>query len=154
MARMARAVDEIRSLERHGVGEKTVQKLVETGIHGLAHLLEMSDDELVGIEGVGPKTVEKIREAATQAKLEWDDRDSAEEAERQAAEQAQAEQDAAEAAAATEAAAEAAAAEADAAAGQVAKAADADAPEADGAEAPQGTTAGQSGEEGGTDGER
>ena len=31
MARMARAVDEIRSLERHGVGEKTVQKLVETG---------------------------------------------------------------------------------------------------------------------------
>ena len=43
-------------LERHGVGEKTVEKLVETGIHGLAHLLEMSDEELVAIEGVGPKT--------------------------------------------------------------------------------------------------
>jgi Holliday junction resolvasome RuvABC DNA-binding subunit len=153
MARMARAVDEIRSLERHGVGEKTVQKLVETGIHGLAHLLEMSDDELVAIEGVGPKTVEKIREAATQAKLEWDDRDSAEEAERQAAEQAQAEQDAAEAVAVAEAAAAEAAA-AEAAAGQVATAVDAGAPEAGGAEAPQGTTAGQSGEEGGTDGER
>jgi N utilization substance protein A len=159
MARMARAVDEIRSLERHGVGEKTVQKLVETGIHGLAHLLEMSDDELVAIEGVGPKTVEKIREAATQAKVEWNDRDSAEEAERLAAEQAQAEQDAAEAEAAVAeaAAAEAAAVEAaaaEAAAGQVATAADAGAPEAGGAEAPQGTSAGQSGEEGGTDGER
>ena len=42
MARMARAVDEIRSLESHGVGEKTVQKLVEAGIHGLAHLAEMT----------------------------------------------------------------------------------------------------------------
>jgi len=148
MARMARAVDEIRSLERHGVGEKTVQKLVETGIHGLAHLLEMSDDELGAIEGVGPKTVEKIREAATQAKLEWNVRDSAEEAERLAAEQAQAEQDAAEAEAVV---AEAAAAQA---AGQVAAATDAGAPEAGGEEAPQGTSAGQSGEEGGTDGER
>jgi hypothetical protein len=38
MARMARAVDEVRSLERHGVGDKTVHKLVETGINapGLA----------------------------------------------------------------------------------------------------------------------
>ena len=99
MARMARAVDEIRSLERHGVGEKTVQTLVEAGVDGLAHLLEMSDEELAAIEGIGPKTVEQIREAATQAKLEWDERDAAEEAERLAAEQAEAEQDAAEAAA-------------------------------------------------------
>jgi hypothetical protein len=58
MARMARAVDEIRSLEAHGVADKVVQKLVEAGIHGLAHLAEMSDEDLGGLEGVGPKTVE------------------------------------------------------------------------------------------------
>src|SRR4029453_7185557 len=34
MARMARAVDEIRSLEQHGVGDKVVQKLVEAAGHG------------------------------------------------------------------------------------------------------------------------
>jgi DNA-directed RNA polymerase alpha subunit len=102
-------VDEVRSLERHGVGEKTVHKLIEAGIHGLAHLLEMSDDDLSAIEGVGPKTVEKIREAAAQARLEWDDHDAAEEAERLAAEQAaQAEQAEHEAAVAAAAAAEAA----------------------------------------------
>src|SRR4029453_7789555 len=46
MARMARAVDEIRSLEQHGLGEKVVQKLVEAGVHGLAHLAEMTDEDL------------------------------------------------------------------------------------------------------------
>ena len=147
MARMARAVDEIRSLERHGVGEKTVQKLVEAGIHGLAHLLEMSDDDLTALEGVGPKTVEKIREAATQARLEWDERDAAAEAERVAAEQAQADQEAAEAEAV---AAEAAAAEA--AAAEAAAAEAATAPEA--APAAEAAGADASGEEGGTDGER
>src|SRR5512147_1806643 len=92
MARMARAVDEIRSLERHGVGEKTVQRLVEAGVSGLAHLLEMGDEDLTAIEGIGPRTLEKIREAATQARLEWEARDAAEEAERAATERAQAEQ--------------------------------------------------------------
>src|SRR5512136_2073970 len=80
MARMARMVDEIKSLERHGVGEKTVQKLVEAGVGGLAHLLELGDDDLVALEGVGPKTMQKIREAAAQAKQEWDARDAAQEA--------------------------------------------------------------------------
>jgi len=111
MARMARAADEIRSLERHGVSDKTVQKLVEAGVHGLTHLLEMSDDDLGAIEGVGPKTIEKIREAATQARLEWEAHDAAEEAERAAAEQAQAEQAQAEQAQAEQAAAEQAQAE-------------------------------------------
>jgi N utilization substance protein A len=110
MARMARAAEEIRSLERHGVGEKTVQKLVEAGVSGLAHLLEMADDDLTVIEGVGPKTLEKIREAATQAKLEWDERDATAEAERVAAEQAAVDEAAAQAAEEA-AAAEAAAAE-------------------------------------------
>jgi N utilization substance protein A len=135
MARMARMVDEIKSLERHGVGEKTVQKLVEAGISGLAHLLEMSDDEMTALEGIGPKTAEKIREAATRAKLEWDERDAAEETERQAAEQAAAEQAAAEVAAEAEK-------EAEATPGGTEEAA---APEA---------SSGQAGEESGTDGER
>jgi N utilization substance protein A len=147
MARMARAVDEIRSLERHGVGEKTVQKLVEAGIHGLGHLLEMSDDDLSAIEGVGPKTVEKIREAATQARLEWEAHDAAEEAERVAAEQA-AEQAQAEQAQAEQAQAEQEAADAQAAAAPATT--EAEAREA--APAAEGT--GQSPQEDATDGER
>jgi N utilization substance protein A len=92
MARMARMVEELKSLERFGVSEKMTQKLVDAGVGGLAHLLEMSDDELTVIDGVGPKTAEKIREAAVQCKVEWDELDAAE-AERLAAEQAVAEGD-------------------------------------------------------------
>ncbi len=118
MARMARAVDEIRSLGRHGLQEATIQKLVDAGVGGLAPLLEMSDEDLTAIEGIGPKTVDEIREAAAQAKLEWDERDAAAEAERVAVEQAAAEEEAARAAAAS---AEApAAAEAEAGAGEAA----------------------------------
>jgi N utilization substance protein A len=142
MARMERAVDEIRSLEAHGVAETIVQKLVEAGIHGLAHLAEMSDEDLGGLEGVGPKTVEKIREAATLAQAEWDARDAAE-AERLAAEQAAADQAAADQAAADQAAADQAAADQAAA----------DQPEGATAE-PAAATAESGSEEGGTDGER
>jgi N utilization substance protein A len=117
MARMQRIVEELKSLEAHGVGEKTAQKLVDAGIQGLAHVLQMTDEEICTVEGIGPKTAEKIREAATVAKAEWDKRDAEEaerlEAERLAAEQAaeeearrlaeeQAAADAAEAAAAEE----------------------------------------------------
>jgi N utilization substance protein A len=105
MARMARSVDEVRSLGRHGLGERTVQKLMDAGVSGLAHLLEMTDDELTAIDGIGPKTLEEIREAAPAAKLEWDERDAAAEAEQAAAEQAAAEQQAAEQAEAEQAAA-------------------------------------------------
>ena len=99
MSRMARIVDEVRSLERYGISEKIAQKLVDAGVAGLAHLLEMTDEDMTVVEGVGPKTAEKIREAAIQAKVEWDELDA--EAERLAAEQAAAD----EAAAAEEAAA-------------------------------------------------
>jgi len=122
MARMQRIVEELRSLE--GVGDKTIQKLIDAGVGGLAHILEMTDEDICSIEGIGPKTAEKIREAAVASKVEWDRRDAEEqarlEAERLAAEQAAAEeaqrfaeeQAAAEAeAAAAEAAAEAAGAE-------------------------------------------
>jgi N utilization substance protein A len=92
MARMARIVDELRSLEQHGVGEKTIQKLIDSGIAGVEHLVQMTDEELTGLEGIGPKTAEKIRAAAVEAKAEWDRRDAEEaarvEAERVAAEEA------------------------------------------------------------------
>jgi len=96
MARMARAVDEVRSLARHGVGERTVQTLIQAGVGGLAHLIEMSDEELQGLEGISAKNVEEIRAAAEAARLEWDAHDAAVEAEQAAAEQAAAEQAAAE----------------------------------------------------------
>jgi transcription termination/antitermination protein NusA len=92
MARMARLVEEIRSLVDHGVSDKLVQKLVDAGTQGLAHLLEMSEDELTSIEGVGPKTAEKLRQAAVETKAAWDQRDAEElarqEAERRAMEEA------------------------------------------------------------------
>jgi len=162
MARMERAVDEIRSLEAHGVADTIVQKLVEAGIHGLAHLAEMSDEELGGLEGVGPKSVEKLREAAALAQSEWDARDAAE-TERLAAEQAAADQAAAEQAAADQAAADQAAADqaaadqaaADQAAADQAAADQAAADQPEGATAePAAATAESGSEEGGTDGER
>ena len=96
MARMARIVDELRSLESHGVGEKTIQKLIDSGIAGVAHLLEMTDEDLTALEGIGLKTAEKIREAAATAKAEWDQKDAAYEAERLEAERQEAERLAAE----------------------------------------------------------
>ncbi|HSB61808.1 MAG TPA: transcription termination factor NusA [Vicinamibacteria bacterium] len=92
MARMARIVDELRSLESHGVSDKVVQKLIDSGVAGVSHVLEMGEGDLTALEGIGPKTAEKIREAAAAAKAEWDARDAAAEAERVAAETLAAEQ--------------------------------------------------------------
>ena len=80
MARMARIVEELRSLEPHGVSEKVIQKLNDSGVGGVAHLLEMTAEDLETIDGVGPKTAEAIRSAATAAKAEWDQRDAEEQA--------------------------------------------------------------------------
>jgi len=115
MARMERIVAELRSLEEHGVGDKVVQSLIDAGVAGLAHILEMTDDDLQQVDGVGPKTAEKIREAATAAKADWDRKDAEEaarveaervEAERLAAEQAEEERRLAEEQAAADQAAE------------------------------------------------
>jgi N utilization substance protein A len=77
MARMARVVDEVRSLTRHGLAEEKVRLLVEAGVGGLASLLEMSDEELTAIEGVDADAAEEIREAAARARVEWDEHDAA-----------------------------------------------------------------------------
>jgi N utilization substance protein A len=106
MARMARSVDEVRSLSRHGIGEPAVQQLVDAGVAGLTQLLEMSDEELTRIEGISQDAVESIREAAARAKIEWDERDAAAEAERVAAEQQASERETAGADEAPEAAAD------------------------------------------------
>src|SRR6188474_1337689 len=95
MARMQRIVEELRSLEPHGVSDKVAQSLIDAGVAGLAHILEMTDEDLQQVEGVGPKTAEKIREAATAAKAEWDKKD-AEEAARAEAERVESERLAAE----------------------------------------------------------
>jgi N utilization substance protein A len=92
MARMARVVDELRSLP--GVNEKITQKLIDAGVGGIDHLLEMTDEELMSIEGIGDKTAEKIREAAAEARADWDKRDADERA-RSAAEAPVAEEPAA-----------------------------------------------------------
>jgi N utilization substance protein A len=92
MARMQRIVEELRSLPR--VGDAVIQRLIDSGVGGLSHLLEMTDEELASIEGIGPDGVEAVREAAAEAKSEWDRRD-AEEASRLEAEQLAAEQAAA-----------------------------------------------------------
>ncbi len=93
MARMARVVEELKSLEQHGVSEKLSQRLIDAGVQGLAHILQMTAEELETVEGIGPKTVDKIRQAAVEAKTVWDMRDAEElarlEAERAAAEEAQ-----------------------------------------------------------------
>jgi len=161
MARMQRIVEELRSLE--GVGEKTIQKLIDVGVGGLEHLLAMTDEELTSIEGVGDKTAEKIREAATVAKQEWDRRDAEEaarqEAERLAAEQAAAEEEArrqAEEQAAAEAEAAAVAEETAAAATtETETPASVEPAAAEGEPAPVGeSTAGDAGQGGKPDGER
>jgi N utilization substance protein A len=88
MARMARIVDELRSLP--DVSEKISQKLIDAGIGGIDHLLQMTDEELLSIEGIGEKTIEKLREAAVAARADWDKRDAEarQESERVAAEEA------------------------------------------------------------------
>jgi hypothetical protein len=136
------------------VGEKTVQTLVEAGVHGLAHLAEMTDEDLSALEGVGPKTLEKLREAAGLAQAEWDARDAAYEAERLAAEQEQiaAEQAAAEQAAAEQAAEQAAAKQP--AAEQPAAAEPDGETQTDRAAETAEAAAGGGAEEGGVDGER
>jgi N utilization substance protein A len=116
MGRMARIVEELKSLEPHGVSDRIVQKMIDAGVQGISHILEMTEENLQTIEGIGDKTAQKIREAAEAARPAWDTKDAEEAAriaaeEQQAAEQQAAEQQAAEQQAAEQQAAEQQAAE-------------------------------------------
>ena len=86
MGRMARIVEELKSLEPHGVSERIIQKMIDAGVQGISHILEMTEENLQTIEGIGDKTAEKIREAAEAARPAWEAKD-AEEAARIAAEE-------------------------------------------------------------------
>jgi N utilization substance protein A len=74
LARRARVAAEMYSLA--GVPKPVVDKMLEVGVQGLDHILQMTDEELTTIEGIGPKTAEKVRQAALEAKAEWDRRDA------------------------------------------------------------------------------
>ncbi|MGH9868378.1 MAG: transcription termination factor NusA [Candidatus Polarisedimenticolia bacterium] len=81
MARVQRGTREIKALP--GVGEKTIQKLLDAGYRSLEDLVESGVEVLCEVEGVGEKTAQKIVEAA----VEGIERRRAQEAE-QAAEEA------------------------------------------------------------------
>ena len=65
MARVQRGTRELKALP--GVGEKTIQKLLDTGYRSLEDLVEAGVAVLCSVEGVGEKTAQKIVEAATEA---------------------------------------------------------------------------------------
>ena len=91
MARMARIVEELRSLEAHGVGDKVVQKLIDAGVGGPRP--PPRDDRRGAVprsRASGPRRRRRSARPPTAAKVEWDARDAEEaarvEAERVAAE--------------------------------------------------------------------
>jgi Holliday junction resolvasome RuvABC DNA-binding subunit len=67
----APAVDEAAALEQltglPGVGEKLAARLVSAGYTGVAALAAVSSEALQEIEGIGPKSAEKILKAAREA---------------------------------------------------------------------------------------
>ncbi|MDE2484034.1 MAG: transcription termination/antitermination protein NusA [candidate division NC10 bacterium] len=57
----------LRLAELPGVGEKLAGRLIEAGLDSCQKLADASDDALVRIEGIGPKTAQKLIEAAKAA---------------------------------------------------------------------------------------
>jgi N utilization substance protein A len=51
--------------ELKGLGEKTMQRLLNHGVETVEQLAQMTPDELTQIQGIGEKTVEKIRQVVT-----------------------------------------------------------------------------------------
>lgn len=62
MARVQRGTREMRALP--GVGEKTIQRLLDTGYRSLEELVAAGVGALCAVEGVGDKTAQKIIESA------------------------------------------------------------------------------------------
>jgi N utilization substance protein A len=48
-----------------GLGEKTMQRLRDSGIETVEQLAQMTPDQLTEIQGIGEKTVERIRKVVT-----------------------------------------------------------------------------------------
>src|SRR5574337_356195 len=53
--------------ELPGVGERLVDRLIEAGLDSCQKLVDASDEALVQVEGIGPKTAQKLIEAAKAA---------------------------------------------------------------------------------------
>jgi transcription termination/antitermination protein NusA len=51
--------------ELTGLGDKTLQKLKDHGVETVEQLAQMTPDELMQIQGIGEKTVERIRKVVT-----------------------------------------------------------------------------------------
>ncbi|HEY3174642.1 MAG TPA: transcription termination factor NusA [Candidatus Polarisedimenticolia bacterium] len=100
MARVQRGTREIKALP--GVGEKTIQRLLDAGYRALEELVDAGVASLCEVEGVGEKTAQKIVEAAGEGIARRVELEAAEAAEAEIARLA-AEQEAAEAAEAEEA---------------------------------------------------
>jgi len=88
MERMARDRREVESLD--GVGEKTIDKLIDEGYRSVDAIVAAGLEGLKTISGVGPKGAEKILEAAEQMLATRPEREEAErlQAEQEAAEEA------------------------------------------------------------------
>ena len=88
MERMARDRREVESLD--GVGEKTIDKLIDEGYRSVDAIVAAGLEGLKAISGVGPKGAEKIFEAAEQMLATRPEREEAErlQAEQEAAEEA------------------------------------------------------------------
>jgi len=61
MARRGAAISELA-----GLGEKTLQRLMEHGVETVEQLAQMTPVDLTNIPGIGEKTVEKIRRVVTE----------------------------------------------------------------------------------------
>ena len=80
MARVQRGTQEMKELP--GVGEKTIQRLLDLGYRSLEELIAAGAGALCDVEGVGEKTAEKIVEASREGVAR---REAMEEEERQRA---------------------------------------------------------------------
>ncbi|MGH9444465.1 MAG: transcription termination factor NusA [Terriglobia bacterium] len=64
MAEMARRGASVAELT--GLGDKTIQKLTDHGIETVEQLAQMTPDDLTQIQGIGERTVDKIRRVVTE----------------------------------------------------------------------------------------
>jgi ERCC4-type nuclease len=57
----------MRLVDLPGVGEKLADRLIEAGLDSYQKLAHVSEEVLVQVEGVGPKTARKLIEVAKAA---------------------------------------------------------------------------------------
>jgi len=60
----------ITSLEKLGLGTRVENRLEDGGVSTVEELAALSEEELVDLEGIGPKSVEKIEDALEEVELE------------------------------------------------------------------------------------